>query len=145
MRFIVDANVFIHAVNAASASQPAARAFLDQHWSLMTAWCTTWPILYEFLRVTTHPSVFPRPLEPSQALEFVTRLAQNPSVTLLGGGDAHIETLAKTIGTLRRPSGSIYHDLHTVALMAEYGVPEIITADTGFHRFPGIKVTNPLL
>ena len=144
MRFIVDANILLHSVNAASRDHGAARTFLDEHWQAGTAWCTTWPVLYEFLRVSTHRNVFARPLEPEEALQFVAALAANPAVSILGDGPRHLESLAKAIGRYPRPAGSIYHDLHTVALMQEYGVNEIITADVGFHRFRGIKVTNPL-
>jgi predicted nucleic acid-binding protein len=41
-------------------------------------------------------------------------------------------------------SGSIMHDLHTVALMREHGIGEIRTLDRHFQRFRHVKVVNPL-
>lgn len=68
MRFLVDTNILLHAANSASDSFTAARGFFDQHLRLRTSWCLTWPIVYEFLRVSTHPRVFPRPLKAKRRL-----------------------------------------------------------------------------
>mgnify|MGYP003598066054 CR=1 FL=1 len=40
--------------------------------------------------------------------------------------------------------GSIWHDVHIVALMQEHGIKEIYTLDTGFYKIKEIKVLNPL-
>ena len=93
-----------------------------------------------------HPKVFEMPLNAAQALAFVEGIVKaSPTVTILADGARHIAALAKTIHAANQPVGSIYDDLHTVALMREYGVNEIITADAGFRRFPHLTVTNPLL
>lgn len=39
--------------------------------------------------------------------------------------------------------GRRVHDAHIFALCLEHGVRELLTADKGFRRFRGIKVTNP--
>jgi len=36
------------------------------------------------------------------------------------------------------------HDVHTAVLMREHGIREICTRDTDFHRFPFLKVIDPV-
>jgi predicted nucleic acid-binding protein len=42
-----------------------------------------------------------------------------------------------------RATGNLIHDAHIAALLLEHGVKEIYTADRGFRRFRGFKVTDP--
>jgi predicted nucleic acid-binding protein len=41
-------------------------------------------------------------------------------------------------------SGTRFHDLHIAAAMREHGITDIPTADTDFHQFKFLRVTNPL-
>ena len=144
MRFLVDTNIFLHAVNTASPSHTAARRFLEEHLRARTAWCTTWSILYEFLRVATHGRVFPKPLPAKHALTFVGRLLALDEIMILKPTDRHLAILETIAGELGHPEGNLFHDIHTAALMREHGVREIITADTDFLQFRFLIVSNPL-
>ena len=144
MRFLVDTNILLHACNQGSPVHAKAREFLDREIRGRTPWCTTWPILYEFLRVSTHARVFPKPLKPGQALEFVRDIVANDAVALLTPTDRHLPVLQEIVAGLGHPTGNLFHDIHTATLMRECGVPEIITADTDFLQMRFLKVTNPL-
>ena len=74
MRFLIDTNILLHAANVGSSFHQPARRFLEGHIRERTNWSTTWPILYEFLRVSTHARVFSKPLKASQALDFICNL-----------------------------------------------------------------------
>ena len=52
--------------------------------------------------------------------------------------------LEKILGGLVRPSGNLFFDIRTVALMREHGVREIYTTDTDFLQFRDIQAINPL-
>jgi toxin-antitoxin system PIN domain toxin len=145
VRFLIDTNILLHAVNAGSPEHSAAHRFLQEHLRLRSPWCITWPILYEFLRVSTHSRVFPKPLKPAQALDFIASLTTREEVAILPATDRHMSVLEGIVGGLSHPSGNLFHDIHTSALMREHGVPEIVTADTDFLQFSFLKVTNPLL
>lgn len=106
---------------------------------------TTWPILYEFLRVSTHRRVFPKPLKAEDARAFIDGLASRDEVAILTSTGRHMEVLASVIKALNHPSGNLLHDVHTAVLMREHGVREIVTADTDFLQFSFLKVNNPLL
>ena len=74
MRFLIDTNIFLHAANTASPQHAPARQFLEECIRNRTSWCTSWPIVYEFLRVSTDSRVFPKPLRPKQALAFIREI-----------------------------------------------------------------------
>jgi toxin-antitoxin system PIN domain toxin len=144
MRFLIDTNILVHAVNSGSPFHAAARAFLHRHRQARTPWCLTWPIVYEFLRVSTHPRVFPNPLTTAQALAFAGALIAPEEVIMLAPTSRHFEVLALVAGEIGYPAGNLFHDIHTATLMREHGIPEVITADTDFLQFPFLRVTNPL-
>ena len=145
MRFLIDTNILAHAANTASPVHQSALNFLDGHLGARTSWCTTWPILYEFLRVSTHRNVFPRPLRAKQALQFIATFTTLEEVAILAPTERHFEVLQQVVEDLGHPSGSVFHDIHTATLMKEHGVPEIVTADAHFFQFRFLKVTNPLV
>jgi len=144
VRFLIDTNVFLHAANSASPFHQSARSFLDEHVQNGTSWCTTWPIVYEFLRVSTHGRVFPKPLKAKQALAFLEPLLALEEVTVLVETDRHFHLLERTTEELSHPAGNLFHDIHTATLMREYGIREIVTADTDFLQFGFLTVLNPL-
>lgn len=144
MTFLVDTNIFVHAVNTSSPSYEKARRFLDQHRRLRTPWCVTWPIIYEFLRVATHGRVFPKPLKAEQAIAFMESLIAADEVAILAPTDRHVPILQTIVSELSHPAGNLFHDVHTAAVMREHGVREIVTADTDFLQFEHLKVLNPL-
>ena len=144
MRFLIDTNILLHAANTASPSHEPARGFLEEHLRIRTAWCTTWSIVYEFLRVATHGRVFPRPLKAKQALAFVERLIALDEVAILLPTERHFTVLETVVADLSHSAGNLFHDIHTAALMREHGVGEIVTADTDFLQFGFLKVLNPL-
>ena len=144
MRFLIDTNILLHAANAASPSHKTARGFFEDHLRLRTSWCITWPILYEFLRVSTHHRVFPKPLKARQALEFAEALIAREEVAILAATSRHWAVLETVVNEIGHPSGNFFHDIHTAVLMREHGVSEIVTADTDFLQFGFLKVSNPL-
>jgi hypothetical protein len=144
MRFIVDTNILIYAVNFDCAEHAKARRFLDDHVAARTPWCLTWGIVYEFLRVSTHARVFHKPLSARQACGFISAFLALDQVSVLSATNRNWEVAAKTIGELSHPAGNLFHDIETAVLAREHGVAEIVTADTDFLQFGFLKVNNPL-
>jgi predicted nucleic acid-binding protein len=117
---------------------------LEEHLRSHTPWCITWSIAYEFLRVATHGRVFAKPLKPKQALAFIEPLLALDEVSCLIETDRHCQLLEAVITDLPHAAGNLFHDIHTATLMREYGIREIVTADTDFLQFPFLTVLNPL-
>ena len=108
------------------------------------AWYRTWPILYEFLRVTTHPRILPRPYGTTLAWKFVTALLASPGLSVLVATERHADVAGQVIAELPHLAGNILHDTHTAILMREHGIKQICTRDTDFSRFRFLEVIDPL-
>ncbi len=142
--FVVDTNILLYAVNPDSPDHARARSALEEWRTGGAPWFLTWGIVYEFLRVSTHRRVFQDPLTLTQAQSWMDALLETPGLGVLVETDRHRPVLEELAQAHPRASGNLLHDLHTVALMKEHGVSEIRTADTDFHQFPSVRVTNPL-
>src|SRR5262249_59284415 len=79
----VDTNVLVYAADADSQFHPACRDLLERPRARPDAWYTTWAILYEFLRVTTHSRVMRRPWSAPAAWNFVATLLASPGLSVL--------------------------------------------------------------
>ena len=104
---------------------------------------TTWGILYEFLRVTTHPRVMRRPWTALAAWEFVTTLLASPGLAVLVPTHRHADVAGEVILGLPHLAGNLLHDAHTAILMREHGIRRIWTRDTDFNQFAFLEVIDP--
>ncbi len=144
MRFLVDTNILTYAVNRDCAEHRAAVGAVTGWLAEPVPWAVTWGVVYEFLRVATHARIFRRPLSAAQAMAFLDPILSSDLVTVLGPTPRHETLLRSTIRELGRPTGNLFHDLHTAVLMREHGVSEIKTADSDFRKFPFLTVTDPV-
>ncbi len=142
--FVVDTNILIYAADRDSAFHDRCRELLDEWRHKAAAWYLTWGVLYEFLRVTTHPRVFRKPWSASQAWSFVEALTASPFLGILIATERHADVVSELIGELPHLSGNLMHDLQTAALMREHGIKRIYTRDTDFHRFPFLEPVDPV-
>ena len=140
----VDTNVLVYAADADSQFHRPCRDWLERQRMRPDAWYTTWAILYEFLRVTTHPRVMRRPWTTPTAWEFVTMLLASPGLGVLVATDRHADVAGEVISELPHLAGNLLHDAHTAILMREHGIRSICTRDTDFNRFPFLEVIDPL-
>lgn len=142
---VVDTNVLVYAADDAAPEQDRCRRQLETWRHGARPWHLTWNVVYEFLRVTTHPRVLHRPRVTSEAWSFVAALLASPSCSVLlptGGHEVVLRSLLDEVGSSVR--GNLHHDAHTVVVMREHGIRRIVTRDTDFHRFPGLEVIDPL-
>jgi toxin-antitoxin system PIN domain toxin len=143
--FVADTNLLLYVANRQAPEHPAAKEALERWRSSVESWFVTWSILYEFLRVATHPRIFERPLPFAKAWDFVFSLFSSPSFGVLAETDHHPDILGDLARDYPHLRGNHVHDLHIAALMKEHGISTIYTADTDFHQFRFLRVVNPLL
>lgn len=141
---VVDTNVLVYAADADSSFHAPCRAWLEERRARPDAWYTTWPILYEFLRVTTHVRVMRRPWRVEQAWQFVSALLASPGLDVLVATQRHAAVAAQVLAEVPLIGGNLLHDAHTAILMREHGIRRVCTRDTDFHRFPFLEVVDPL-
>lgn len=141
---VVDANVLVHAANADCAEHLRCRELIEGWRDGAEPWYATWNVLYEFLKVTTHPGILSRPWSTDAAWGFVEGLSASPRFGVLVATPAHRATAAQCLPHVAGLRGNLWHDFHTAVLMREHGIRTIYTRDTDFHRFPWIDVVDPL-
>jgi uncharacterized protein len=142
--FLVDTNVFVYAAERSGPEHDRCREMVQTWQRRLEPWYTTWSILYEFLRISTHERVFRRPWPVPLAWRFVEALLASPGLRLLVETHQHSQIAARVFTELPELRGSVLHDVHTAVLMREHGIRRVVTRDTGFHRFPFLEVIDPL-
>jgi toxin-antitoxin system PIN domain toxin len=140
----VDTNVLVYAADADSQFHTSCRRWLERQRATPDAWYTTWPILYEFLRVTTHPRVMRRPWTATAAWDFVAALLASPGLEVLVQTQRHAAVAADVVAEFPWLSGNLFHDTHTAIVLREHGVARICTRDADFRRFPFLDVIDPV-
>ena len=141
---VVDTNVLVYTVNRDCPEHEVARGWVEEFRRRPSPWFLTWGIIYEFLRVSTHRLVLPDPLDGEGAWGFIEALMASPSLEILVPSPRHPQALIDVVDGTPSLSGNLFHDAHTVVLMREHGVRQILTRDLGFHRFGGIEVVDPM-
>ena len=141
---VIDTNVLVYAANSTVQFHSPCREWLDRQRRRPDAWYLTWGIVYEFLRVSTHPRILPRPWTASAAWSFITALLASPGLDVLIPTQRHADVASAVISELSYLAGNIVHDAHTAILMREHGIRQICTRDTDFSRFAFLEVIDPL-
>lgn len=142
----VDTNVLAYAVNSQCREYLPCREVLQGVRGSVAEGeplALPWSVVYEFLRVVTHPKFPQRPLTTGEAWAFVDHLASAPHITVLGPGPGHA-AVAERMLSAPGVRGNLVHDAHIAATLAEHGVRRIYTRDQDFRRFPGLEVVDPL-
>jgi uncharacterized protein len=142
--FVVDTNILVYAVDTDVPEHAVCRDLILQWRSGTTPWYLTWGIVYEFLRVVTHRNVLRKPFATSKAWTFIESILASPSASILMETDRHERVASEVFGSVAGIAGNLIFDAHTAVLMKEHGVKKIYTRDTDFHRFPFLKIVDPI-
>jgi hypothetical protein len=139
---VLDANLLLYATDMRSPRHARARAWLERQLSGDETIAFAWVVLLAFVRLSTSPHVFGRPLSPDRALDVVDSWLGQSCVVIVHPGDRHpavVRQLLKPFGT----AGNLVNDAHLAALAIEHGA-ELNSCDADFSRFSGLRWINPL-
>jgi hypothetical protein len=139
---IIDANVLLYAVNEDAPQHGAARAWLETALTSTETVGFAWIVLLAFLRLSTRPAVFSRPLLPAESLRVIAAWLEQPCATVVHPGDRHLRILKDLVEPLGT-GGNLTSDAHLAALAIEQGA-ELCSCDADFTRFTGLRWRNPL-
>ncbi len=138
---IVDANVLLYAVNEAAPHHARARSWLDEALAGREPIGFAWTVLLAFLRLATHPAVFPRPLTVSEATEVVRAWLAQPPAIVVEPTPRHVDLLAGLLAEAGT-AANLVGDAHLAALALEHdGV--LVSYDADFGRFAGLRREAP--
>jgi toxin-antitoxin system PIN domain toxin len=137
----VDANVLVYAHRSEMPQHKAAVRKLEELTAGAEPIALTWTVIYQFLRVVTHPNIFKPPTSLDVAWRYCGELFGIPNIVILSETERHAQTLDRLLAHAR-PIGNDVHDAHIAAVMIEHGVRDILSNDADFRRFPGIRVVG---
>lgn len=138
---LVDANVLIYAVNESSELHERARTWLDAKLNSDEQVGFAWVALLAFLRLATHPAVFPRPLSITHATQIVRDWLAQPTAVVLDPTTRHVDILSGLLADTGS-GGNLVNDAHLAALAVEHDAV-LVSFDTDFTRFRGVRWEAP--
>jgi toxin-antitoxin system PIN domain toxin len=139
---VPDVNLLVHAYNVTSAVHGPARRWWEDLMNGSDAVGLAWVVAVGFLRLTTHRQVLERPLGVDVACRHVRVWLDQPPVSVLHPGPRHADLLFQLLEGLGT-AGNLTTDAHLAALAIEHQA-ELHSTDVDFHRFSGLRWTNPL-
>ena len=138
---LVDANVLLYAVDTSARHHEAARGWLDTALSGAETIILPWVSLLAFLRISTHPGIYPRPLTAEQAIDIVSAWMRRPNVVPGTPSPRHVDILGTLLATTG-VGGNLVNDAHLASLAIEHAAT-VATFDSDFGRFPEVQWEVP--
>jgi toxin-antitoxin system PIN domain toxin len=138
---IVDANVLLYAVNSDAEQHGAARSWLDDAIAGRETLGFAWAVVLAFIRLSTHPAVFPRPLSPEDAVATLEGWLAQPTTMVIEPTARHLGVVAGMLAEAGT-AGNLVADAHLAAMAVEHGA-ELVSFDADFRRFAGVRWSRP--
>ena len=144
MSYAVDSNIWIYALDSASPRHRPARAFLRSLLERDEPWVATWSIVYEVLRVLTHPALVGKRMVAPSVEKDLFRFIDEAGVRVLPETESHREFLSMVLRDTKGARGNFWHDCHIAATLLEHGTNVLYSCDRDFRRISLLKVIDPL-
>jgi toxin-antitoxin system PIN domain toxin len=139
---LLDANVLLYSVDQSSPHHTRSADWVRRTFEGQRRIGLPWQTIGAFLRIATHPRVVARPLSPADAWSMVKHWLAAPNSWV----PAATERTAVILGDLIKDldlRGNLVTDAQLAALAIEHGL-SIVSADSDFARFDGLRWINPL-
>jgi toxin-antitoxin system PIN domain toxin len=139
---LIDANILVYVVHRRAAEHTRLRRWWEAALAAEEPIGLTWIALLAFVRLTTRPGVFQKPLSVSDAIAHVDEWLAQPNVRLVLESDDHwkqLRNLILRVGT----AGNLTTDAHLAAI-AIANAATLVSCDADFGRFRQIRWENPL-
>lgn len=139
---LLDANLLLYAVHRGAEQHKAASVWLTEQLNGPRRVGLPWQSIAAFLRISTHPRAFQRPLSPRTAWERVSDWLAAPVAWIPEPGPEYTRVLGDLM-TTHDVRGNLVPDAALAALAIEHGVT-LCSTDTDFARFRSLEWKNPL-
>ena len=137
-----DVNVLIYAHREDSPEHDLHAAWLRRLVNAPEPFALSELVLSGFLRIVTNPKIFAPATPMASALEFCRQLVQWPQSVPILPTHRHWEIFVD-LCQRARIKGPLVTDAYIAALAIEHGC-ELITTDSDFSRFQGLRWSHPL-
>lgn len=139
---VPDINLLIYSHNDKSPHHRQARDWWEGLLNGQAPVGLAWVAMSGFIRLMTSPRVMEKPMSAKQATSCVRDWLDVAPVRIIHPGDRFAELFFGYLVSLG-VAGNLTTDAQLAAIAVEYQA-ELHSADTDFHRFPGLRWRNPL-
>jgi toxin-antitoxin system PIN domain toxin len=139
---IIDTSVLLPAVNPSLPQHERARSALEAAINDARPVGLTWVVVNAFLRLTTKAGLFERPLTIDEAWDLVDDWLQHPNVRVVQETEEHARLWSELLRQACS-AGDLTTDAWIAAIALAHGA-SVLTLDSDFARFPGLRWENPL-
>jgi uncharacterized protein len=139
---VPDLNLLLYAIDEEAAAHERAAAWLEETLSGTEAVGFAWIVLLGFLRISTNPRIYEKPMSAMEATDVIDGWLAQPVATLIQPTSRHAAILRELLEPLGA-GGNLVSDAHLAALAIEHGA-ELHSRDNDFTRFPGVRWVDPL-
>ena len=139
---IVDLNVLLYAVNSDAAQHRIVRKWWEDAVNSGDSIGLPWVVLLGFLRISTNPRVFPKPLRTEDAVGKVDTWLAVENVRVIREQDNHWEVLRALVSE-SGTAGNLTTDAHLAAPAISHAAV-LVSSDSDIRRFKGLRWHNPL-
>jgi toxin-antitoxin system PIN domain toxin len=138
---LVDGNVLLYAINPDAVQHARARAWLDAALSSDEPVGFANLVLLAFVRLSTNPAAFPKPLTTNEACAYVETWLGATAAVLVVPDSSHYSNVCALLADAGT-GGNLVNDGHLAALALEHDAT-IVSFDRDFNRFAGVRVLVP--
>lgn len=137
-----DANLLLYSCDESSPFHAKAAAWFERIMNGTQSVILLPPVIFAFVRISTHPRIFTEPLSVSEASSHVRSWLSRRQVRLHDMLPDDVET---ALGQLESAgtAGKLTTDAQIAAVALRLDA-EVHTADLDFGRFAGVRFSNPL-
>lgn len=139
---LVDANLLLYAADETSPHHDAASTWLESALNGSRRVALPWVTLSAFVRVSTNPRAWVRPLDPESAIELIQAWLDS-EMTWTPSPGAGFASAFLGLVTKYQLRGNLVTDAQLAALALEHGLA-VYSADTDFARFTELTWVNPV-
>ena len=137
-----DANILLYVVNRDAPHHAVLHRWWEGAVNGDEPVALAWLVMLAFLRLSTHPKVFDRPLTATEAVNQIDAWLSHPNIRVVVEAENHwpiLRNLVQTSGT----AANLTSDAHLAAVALGHDLM-LASCDGDFARFPGLRWINPL-
>jgi toxin-antitoxin system PIN domain toxin len=138
---VIDLNVLLNVVNDDAPEHRKCLEWWTTAFDQQDLLALPWVVILGFLRLSTRPGVFDRPLTVAEAIDQVNRWLSCDHVQLIFEAENHwsrMQKLLVQVGT----GGNLTTDIHLASIAIEHQAA-LVSCDTDFARFTALRWENP--
>jgi toxin-antitoxin system PIN domain toxin len=139
---LMDTNILVNAHRPEASRHAEYRAWLADLVNGPEPYAVADFALMGMIRIVTNPRIFSDPTPPEIALTFADLVRSQPHAIVVAPG-GRFWTIFKDLCGAVDARGNLIPDVYLAALAVEHGC-EVVTMDSDFKQFPGVRVRPPL-